>query len=384
MSDRQGDVSFAGIHYEFLIFPQEAGAYALSGQSITVTFADNPPHTSVATVPMPAVNFQAVIPEAARALDPFVSATGLTLQQEIHPSSDPLKVGDAITRVVTIKAEGAPAMLLPPTTFAPIAGTRIYSNEPQLNDQFDQGGDVLNSTRTDGATYMLQTAGTVSLPALEIAWWNVKDQKIERARAGPQSFTVASGPAAGQGTSEYSGLPAPRKIVLFILEHWFAVLSAVAALVALSWAGPPVLRNLNRSLRHRRQVYRQSETFAFDELRRVARQGDARPTYRALLNWLSRFEPAAPSGTIKALTAWARDPALSREIAALEQHLFATPPARDKWSGDALIKTIESARGRMRHQHPDSKRPHSLPGDINPQSQSAILQLPRSLRPVAR
>ncbi|MGD9671620.1 MAG: hypothetical protein AB7U75_21670 [Hyphomicrobiaceae bacterium] len=383
MSDRQGDVSYAGIHYEFLIYPQEAGTYAAaSGQTVTVTFADDPPHTREATVQMPAVNFQAVIPEAARDLDPFVSATALSLQQEIHPSSDSLKVGDAITRVVTIKAEGTPAMLLPLTPFASIAGTRIYPSKPLLNDQFDQRADVLTSTRTDSATYMLQTAGTVNLPAVEIAWWNVKDQKIDHTQASSQSFSVAGGPAAGKDTSEYGGLSAPRKIVLFILEHWFAVLSAVAALAAVIWSVPPVLRSLTRYLRHRHQVYRQSETFAFEELRRFARQGDTRSTYRALLVWLSRFEPAAPSGTIKALTTWARDPALSREISALEHHLFATVPGPDKWSGDALIKAIESARGKMRHHHADTTRPHSLPVDINPQS--TILQLRRSLRPVAR
>lgn len=382
MSDRQGDVSYAGIHYEFLIYPQEAGTYALSGQTITVTFADDPPKTRQIDVPVPAVNVEALIPDAASSLNPFVSASGLTLQQQIRPSSDPLKAGDAIVRTVTVKAEGAPAMLLPPTNFAPLAGAKIYRSEPQLTDQFDQHADVLSSTRTDSATYMLETAGTVNLPALEIAWWNVKDQKIERARAGSQSFTVAGGPPAGQGPSEHGGLSAARTIVLFIVEHWFAVLSAIAALAVLIWAGPSVLRDLDRRVRHRRQSYRQSEAFAFEELRRVARQGDARATYRALLLWLSRFEPAAPSGTIKALTAWARDPALSREIAALEHHLFATLRAPDTWSGDALIKAIQSARGKMKHHHPDTSRPHSLPGDINPQS--AILPLRRSLRPVAR
>lgn len=183
MSDQQGDVSYAGIRYEFLIYPQEAGLYVVPAQTITVTFADNPPHTVQTEVPVPAVNFEAVIPDAARDLNPFVSATGLSLQQEIRPSSNSLKVGDAITRIVTIKAEEAPAMLLPPPTFAPVAGARIYRSAPRLNDQFDQRADMLTSTRTDSAIYMLEAAGTVTLPALDVAWWNAKDQKIDRVRA---------------------------------------------------------------------------------------------------------------------------------------------------------------------------------------------------------
>ena len=382
MSDQQGDVSYAGIRYEFLIYPQEAGIYVLPAQTITVTFADNPPHTSQTEVPLPAINFQAVIPDAARDLDPFVSATELSLQQEIRASSKSLKVGDAITRTVTIKAEGAPAMLLPPPTFAPVAGTRIYRSAPRLNDQFDQRADTLTSTRTDSATYMLEAAGTVTLPALELAWWNAKDQEIDRARAEAQSFTVTGGPLASGAASERGGLSAPRRLMLFVLEHWLALLSAIAALAVLIGAAPPVLRHLNRTLRQQREAYRRSEAFAFRELRRVARRGDPRQTYRALFLWLSRFEPAAPSGTVRALTSFAKDPTLTHEIAALQQQLFAAVPPANKWSGARLISAIGSARAKGRLQRPDRMMTNSLPRNINPQP--SIVGLPQLSRPVVR
>ncbi len=381
-SDRQGDVSYAGIRYEFLIYPQEAGAYAVSGKTITVTFADNPPHTSQTEVAVPAADFEAVIPDAAGGLDPFISATRLTLQQDIQHPTEPLKVGDAVTRVVTIEAEGAPAMLLPPTTFAPIAGTRMYRSEPELNDRVDQGSGLLSAVRTDRATYMLETAGTITFEALEIAWWNATDHGIEHARADPQSFTVTGGPPVSRGTSDQGGLSSPRKVVLFVLEHWLAVLAAVVALVALIWALPPILRNLNSHVRHRREAYRQSETFAFSELRRSARRGDARLSYRALLLWLSRFAPTASGGTISSLTRWAKDPILTQEIAALENQLFAAAPAPNTWSGDRLISAIGSARGRAGLQRREWTAAHSLPRDINPQS--SVGRLRQLSRPVAR
>lgn len=381
-SDRQGDVSYAGIRYEFLIYPQEAGAYGVSGQTITVTFADNPPHTSLTEVAVPAANFEAVVPDAASGLDPFVSATRLTLQQEIQHPAEPLKVGDAVTRIVTIKAEGAPAMLLPPTTFAPIAGTRMYRSEPELSDRFDQGSDVLSAVRTDRATYMLEAAGTITFQALEIAWWNATDRSVEHARTDPQSLTVTGGPPASQGTSDRGRLSNPRRVVLFVLEHWLAVLSVVVALAALIWALPPILRNLNSRVRHQREAYRQSEAFAFSELRRFARRGDARLSYRALLLWLSRFAPTASSGTISSLTRWAKDPILTQEIAALEHQLFAAAPAPNTWSGGRLISAIGSARGRAGLRRREWTAAHSLPRDINPQS--SIVRLQQLSRPVAR
>ncbi len=194
ISDRQGDTTYAGIRYEFLIYPQEAGSYAISGQSITITFANDPPNTRDVTLPVPPASFDAFVPEAAQGLDPFVSASRLTLRQEIQRSADPLETGDALTRVVTIEAEGTPVMLLPPTAFAPLDGTRLYPNQPELSERVDRRTGVLTASRIDRATYMLETIGNFTLPPVEIGWWNVKDQKIEQARiegVAPQLLILA-------------------------------------------------------------------------------------------------------------------------------------------------------------------------------------------------
>lgn len=86
---------------------------------------------------------------------------------------------------------------------------------------------------------MLEAAGTITFQALEIAWWNATDHSVEQARTDPQSFTVTGGPPASRGTSDRGGLSSPRRVVLFVLEHWLAVLSAIVALAVLIWALPP-------------------------------------------------------------------------------------------------------------------------------------------------
>ena len=381
-SERQADVSYAGIRYTFLISPQEPGTYAVTGQPVTITYADNPPHSRTTNVPMPATRFEAVIPDAARGLDPFLSATRLSLKQDIQPSSPSLKVGDAVTRIVTIEAEGAPAILLPPTPFVPIAGTRVYPSTPQLNDGLNQGSDGLSSTRTDRATYMLEEAGTITLPAIGIAWWDVTDEKIQRARLDPQSFTVAGGISTSKGGAEGGGLSSPRRLVLFILEHWFMLVSVIIAAALMIWATPPVVGNLKRRVQRRREMYRQSEACAFWELSRAASQNEPRQTYRALLAWLSRFEPAAPACTIKALNCWAKDPILAHETSALEHQLFATGPGAGAWSSTPLMKAIRSVRSKVAPRHRSGATTYALPKDINFQS-SNVGPLQRS-RPVAR
>ena len=74
-------------------------------------------------------------------------------------SSQDLKVGDSITRTVAIRAEGTPAMLLPPTTFVRLDGLALYPNQSLLQDNLDRRTGVQSTTRTDEATYMLERGG---------------------------------------------------------------------------------------------------------------------------------------------------------------------------------------------------------------------------------
>ncbi|MFG1297094.1 BatD family protein [Xanthobacter variabilis] len=381
-SERQADATYAGIRYTLLITPQEPGAYAMTGQAITLTYANDPPKTRVAKVAVPAAHFEAIIPAAAHALHPFISAAGLSLSQDVQRSSPALKIGDSVTRVVTIQAEGTPAILLPPTSFAPIAGTRVYPGQPELSEGVDENSGVLKSTRTDRAVYMLEGAGTLTLPSIEVAWWDVAAEKIQHARLEPQTFAVAGDASTLGGALPHGGLSAPRRALLAILEHWPLLILAIGGTAALVWLTPPVVRSLGHRVRHLRETYRQSEAFAFRELSRIAAGDDPREIYRAFLLWLSRFEPAAPERTVKALNSWAGDRILAQEIAALERQLFAAEPEASRWSGASLLQAIKSTRRKAKLQHPNRTRTYSLPGDINPELPNAVHQ--GVSRPVAR
>lgn len=379
-SEQREGVSYAGVRYEFLIYPQEPGAYAIAGQTITVTYAADPPNVREAAIPVPRIAFDAFIPDAAQALDPFVSATKVELRQEIKSSPQPLKVGDAVTRSVTIEAEGTPAMLLPPTMLAAVGGTKIYPAQPELQDKSDRRTDVLSSTRTDHATYMLEQAGDVTLPAVELRWWNTREQKIENARADAVALHVIDNPALkAPASSQREAVPDIRRTILFLIDHWRATLALIIALGALAWVGPRVLRNVRLWVEERRDAYRESEARAFSDLRTAARRGDAGATYSALLRWLLRFEPTAPGHTIGALKVAARDDELDREIAQIERHLYARQTGAE-WSAHELLKRLNSARRRLQRQ--TSLRGNILPAEINPRAahQTAAWRS----RPVAR
>jgi BatD DUF11 like domain len=348
--EQQDGMSYAGVRFKYAIYPQESGSYAVAGQNVRIKYAAEPPATREVVVALPRISFDAFIPDAAAVLRPFVSAITLTVQQVIKRSSEQLKAGDSVTRTVTISAEGTPAMLLPPDSFAAIEGLKFYPAQPVLDDKIDGRTDVMTSTRVDSATYMLEHPGDYSLPAIDIGWWNVGSGKVERIHLDAVSLTVAANPAAGSNAPV--GRPVLRwtwgGITDLIADHWRLVLLGIIVVVGFGWLAPGVARRMVDYLRRRQDAYRRSEAFAFDRIRRAVRHRNVRGTYFALLDWLPHLEAVPPLDTMGAFKAAARDPALDREIGAIETALFSSQRDPNRWSPRQLLHHLTVARRRLR------------------------------------
>jgi hypothetical protein len=298
-------VTFAGIVFDIAIYPLEPGSYRIANQSIGVTYAMAPPATRNVVLPMPELQFDAYIPDQAQQLDPFVSATGLSIRQDIQQSSQPLMPGGSVVRTVTIQAEGTPAMLLQPTLFTPINGTKLYLDQPQINDKSGNRMVALSAERIDRATYMIERPGDIVLPEIEVSWWNVERQSIEKSRLGSAVIHVADAPET-QSSKRGSVPSAVRRVTLYLFDHWSVLLLIAVATAGAVWMGPKLARVVRADIQQRRAAYRNSEAWAFKALRRAAHHGNAADIYAALLQWLQRFDPIAPQYTVGAFRALAR------------------------------------------------------------------------------
>jgi hypothetical protein len=385
MSEQHDGITYAGVRHEFAIHPQEPGSYAIADQKITVTYAAAPPASRETTLALPRLAFDAYIPEAARTLDPFVAATSLTLRQSVDGVSPDLKTGDAVVRTLTIEAKGIPAMLLPPLQPSAPAGLAAYPDQPSLQDHSDRRTDELTATRVDRVTYMLQKPGDYVLPAIELAWWNLRDQKVERARTDQITLHVVANPALqqGDGGAEPTGGEVRWRLTIErLLAHWPMLLLALAVLIAAASLAPRTIRALHAVIGRRRAAYASSEAAAFAHLRAVARGGNSAATYFALLAWLERFAPVSPTHTLKAFREAAQDPALDRDLTLIEGHLFAATPEANPtaWSARRSLHRIASARRRLLRRQPAAS---SLPlGPLNPPDPYAFT--PVRQRAVAR
>ena len=378
-SEQINGTTYAGVQVEFLIYPQEPGQFAVPAQNITITYAAAPPATRTAVVAAPSLSFEATIPDAAQALDPFVAASRLVVRQDVKPSSDHLKVGDSVVRTITIEADGLPAMLLPALSFGTVDGAERYPEQPEFQDKYDSRSGALTSRRVDRTTYMLQKAGELSLPEIEVAWWNLRDGKIEHTRVEGAKLQVAENPALAAPHQDVTRLSIRRLVVLLADHAWLALL-IVFILSAVAWFAPVVISALRRRATQRREAYRRSEAFAFSQFRTAARRGDANKTYFALLDWIAHLGSTPSANGLHAFRIAANDPALDAEVASVERQLFGGPAAGEhRWTPRHLMSRVTAARKQLRREATSGRRTHPLP-TLNPGEGHALPQR----RPVAR
>jgi hypothetical protein len=260
-------------------------------------------------------------------------------------------------------------MLLPPLQFRTPDGLAVYPDQPLLQEKTDRRTDELTATRIERATYMLQKPGDYELPPIDIAWWNLREQRVERLHADPVVLHVAPNPslpinASGEAAADGARWPAA---IENLLAHWPLLLLAVTALIALAIVSPRLFRSARDWVLRRRSAYAASEAASFEQLRAAARRGDARATYWALLAWLARFDPVMPDRTLKALRAAAQDPELDRQLTQIEIRLFAAPAGEEgaDWHPRQLLPPLASARRRLLRRHAAETAP-PLSTSLNP------------------
>ena len=341
--------SYSGLQRDYLVYPMREGRLEIPSLEVTVVYAiDAKPSTPTPLSTKP-LSFEATVPAAARGLDSFVSANRLRLRQTLEPQPKGLAVGEALRRTVTIEAEGAFGMMLPPLPAPAIAGLSAYPDPPHVEDRGGERGAARVARRVESVAYRLEREGDYELPAIEMAWWDLAGRQLRTARLPAVAFSVTAAPARADEIplppeEQAAATPPPKARVRWSTALSWASLLLVA-LALLAWLFPPLARRIARArarvaeARRRRQ---DSEPAWFGRVRRAAARGDAAATYRALLGWAQRL---GPTGTLGAFLAQTDDSELAEEVGRLGGMLYGREPAAT-WTGTRLVPRLVAARRR--------------------------------------
>jgi hypothetical protein len=351
LNEHIGDASYAGMTKNYVIVPQQAGAFDVPAITIRVPYSvdGKTVETEVHTAPQ---HFEARLPAGAENLGYFIATRSYRLTQQVEPSKlASLKVGDALVRRITQRATDFAPMLLPALTFDAIDGLDLYPAEPILDEQGGERGAARIATRTDAVTYVLAKPGHYRLPGLRIGWFDPGTSAMRWAEAPELAFDVAPNPAALAAPAEEArSLPIKESRPSLLRQRWReAVVLAMSVVLTggLAWWLVPLARRRIRDARVRRAG---SEAVAFRRLRRALRAGEPTAMREALADWVVTMSPDDPRASRSDLVAAYGDSALAAQVAALDRQLYAERTAdAPSWSPPALERGLIAMRTRFLH-----------------------------------
>jgi hypothetical protein len=290
----------------------------------------------------------------------WLPAHALELSETWSPDLASLHVGEQVTRTVTIRAAGVAPGQLPELEGPRVEGLKQYA-EPASTASREIGGSLW-SVKQQASVLVPTQPGTLALPAVEIAWYDVQANEPRTASLPARTLEVLEAPGAATPDSPAPAAattadshapdtaPAAAQSFTHVPLDWRIAAAAGAAIGACVSAAALLVR------RRRRAAVGSPSPLA------VTPSGDTRP--RALA---AAFEDACrahdPAAAAAALVGWGRacftdtppntagevaerlgDPALRVEVDALNAARYAAAGAA--WQGDALLAAWRAARER--------------------------------------
>ncbi|MFJ4114603.1 BatD family protein [Pseudomonas sp. NPDC089758] len=191
------------IETRYALYPQQSGSLDIAPLTFTATAADNAQQPAgsartgrqvqVSSLPL-RLNVRP-IPAAWPAAEPWLPARSLALEEHWNPDpgTQPTQIGDSLTRSITLRAEGLSSTQLPQLPATEIVGLRRYPDQPLLRNEISERGMTAN--REEREALVPTHSGELALPALEVTWWNTREDHLEHSSLPARTLNVQDNPA---------------------------------------------------------------------------------------------------------------------------------------------------------------------------------------------
>lgn len=336
----RGGRTYHVLEQRYALIPQHAGQVEIPPVDFQGEAADprDPNSFFGATVPVsasaPAQTITVKPAPADWGGSAWLPARQLSLSLDGWPTAQdaPPRVGQPLNLTMNLQASGLSYEALPALSLPPLDGATVYLDKPVTGNR--QDGEWIVGRRQQSFAIVPERAGTLTIPATTLKWWNVLTDKMEVAQIAAHSVTVlpaigaAAAPPPAPAAAVDSGAagntvpatttPTPwRWIALASLALW--LLSALAWWL---WQGRRRASSVTPPAAVRTSV--RSGQLAFLA---AARGSDPAAQVRTLLAWARAERPAIQH--LGELAAALDDAAQRAAIDALQQRHYAAAPSHD-------------------------------------------------------
>ncbi|MBL4600046.1 MAG: BatD family protein [Rhizobiaceae bacterium] len=371
-SSSQGGKTRVGQRQRYAIIPQHEGTFIVPPIKIPFGIMINGKASDPIILQTKPLELTAAFPPGMENAKQILSTKEFSINETYDRETTDLKVGDAITRTVTLHGENTFALALPTLNFEPVKGTRIYLAQSVLTNKTNRG--QYSGTRIDAGTYVLEQAGDVVLPEIKVQWWNPESKTIESTLLPSLEFQVAKNPNfqnPGSISPESKNLAEKLKqgVASFLAWLWdnIVMLSLAAFgiyVVMMAWQrfGKPMIERVQTW--HQRRLV--SEPHYFREFHRACNTNDETKIAQSFWRWVNSLSP--DTKTIPTLSiAGLRDTEISPEDYFKQLGLSHYGNGSEtKIDGQKFYQAMKAKRREIRS-HRSTKPPLGKKATLNPQ-----------------
>ncbi|MDV5168643.1 BatD family protein [Photobacterium rosenbergii] len=195
-TERKGGQTWSRQRWEITLYPVKSGSYTVPPLAVSVQVSAPDGSNVVGSLYTQPLAFNVSLPSGLLSEGtPWFTATNVDVKQEWSQSSDDLKVGDAITRKVTVEAQDSLSVLLPNLLKSESSTYFQAYPQPHRLDDSQTRGDY-QSSRVEETVYVIQQGGDFKLPEHQFQWWNAKTNKLETVTLEGKQFHARHIPAS--------------------------------------------------------------------------------------------------------------------------------------------------------------------------------------------
>lgn len=282
----------------------------------------------------------------------WLAAHDLYLSESWTPEPPTFRVGEPVTRSLTLQAQGLLGAQLPELQPAASEGLKAYPDQAQVDTSV--GGDWLVGQRKEKIALVPTRPGTLQLPEIRLPWWNTQKQSVEYVSLPARTVEVlpaanaptpaAPAPTAAPDATDSAPADSSAPVIKTVPDAGFwpwlsALLGAGWLLTLAAWfwhsrrpraAKPASIQATN------------SPRAALRSIEQACKSGDPAAARQALLDWGKRHWPQQPLTGLDSLAQRWREPRIQESLQALDRALY-SPAGTAQWNGAACWDVLRPA-----------------------------------------
>lgn len=283
---------------------------------------------------------------------PWLPANNLTLNETWSASLDHLKMGEPVTRTITISAQGLTGGQISPLPLNAGEGLTFYPDQPQNSDAKTTKG--IQGTRVETIAIIPNHGGDFTLPAINVEWWDVNAQAMKTATLPEKKITVLGDAAPAPVTVPTSNSTTAEQpananaVILTKTNPWlwasniiFLLLTLVLGVYVLHLKS--ALKVIQNERDESNNILSEKEKHIWDLLKHAASSRDATALRKNVLAWAKFHWPNASIHSLDDVAKLAGKLELTQALKDLDALLYSNHPS-DNWEPNQLLNLLNECR----------------------------------------